>query len=156
MKKIIYGILIILMMILIFSLSNQGSIQSTKVSDGLIEKTVGNVYKLLDKNVTNEKLSNIKKIFAYPMRKLAHVTLYLILGILIMLFLNEFGYLNNKKILLGFLICLLYSLSDEIHQLFVIGRSGEIKDVFLDSCSSFIGIRFVNVLLGFRQKNNKY
>ena len=38
--------------------------------------------------------------------------------------------------------CVFYAAIDEIHQLFVPGRSGEIKDVLIDSCGSFIGIHF--------------
>jgi len=36
-----------------------------------------------------------------------------------------------------------YSISDEIHQLFVPGRSGQVTDVILDSCSSFIGMMLI-------------
>lgn len=142
MKKIIYSVLLISMMTLIFILSNQEAVKSTKVSDGLIERTIGNIYKIFDKDVNSEKLTEIKSIYAFPVRKLAHVTIYFILGILSILLVNEFNIIDKKEILIAFLICLLYSISDEIHQLFVIGRSGEIRDVILDSCGSFIGIVF--------------
>ena len=35
---------------------------------------------------------------------------------------------------------MLYSISDEIHQIFVPGRSCELLDVFIDTCGSLIGI----------------
>jgi VanZ family protein len=38
------------------------------------------------------------------------------------------------------LICYLYALSDEFHQLFVIGRSGEFKDVIIDTLGSILAI----------------
>ena len=36
-------------------------------------------------------------------------------------------------------ICVLYAISDEVHQLFVPGRSGQFKDVFLDSGGAIVG-----------------
>ncbi len=147
MKKVIYGVLVIFLMIVIFLLSNQEATQSTKVSNGFIESTIGNIYKIFDKSVTEEKLNEIKSIYAFPVRKLAHVTIYFILGVLVMLFINEFNNIDKKKIILAFLICLLYSISDEIHQLFVIGRSGELRDVILDSCGSFIGIILIKKII---------
>lgn len=152
MKKIIYSILLISMMTLIFMFSNQEAVKSTKVSDGLIERTIGNIYKIFDKNVDDKKLTEIKSIYAFPIRKLAHVTIYFILGILSILFINEFNIIDKNKIIIAFLICLLYSISDEIHQLFVIGRSGEVRDVILDSCGSFIGIILTNKLIKVKLK----
>lgn len=154
MKKIIYSVLLISIMTLIFMLSNQEAVKSTKVSDGLIERTIGNIYKIFDKDVDDEKLIEIKAIYAFPVRKLAHVTIYFILGILSILLINEFNIIDKKKIILAFLICFLYSISDEIHQLFVIGRSCELRDVVLDSCGSFIGIVFVKFANKFFLKNN--
>ena len=37
-------------------------------------------------------------------------------------------------------ICLLYAASDEIHQLFVPGRSGEVRDVMIDFSGAVLGI----------------
>ncbi len=152
MKKIIYSILLVLVMILIFIFSNQEANKSTKVSDSLIERTIGNIYKIFDKDVDDKKLTKIKSTYAFPVRKLAHVTIYFILGILSILLINEFDIIDKKKLIIAFLICLLYSISDEIHQLFVIGRSGEIRDVILDSCGSFIGIVLINKLIKMKLK----
>ena len=143
MKKIIYSILIIIVMVTIFMFSNQPADDSTKLSNGFIEKTIGNVYKLFDNNVTEEELDKIKENYATPIRKLAHVTIYFILGILVYLLLCEFNIETGKTIILAFIICMSYSISDEIHQIFVPGRSGQVTDVILDSCSSFIGMMLI-------------
>lgn len=37
-------------------------------------------------------------------------------------------------------VCLLYAASDEIHQLFVPGRSGEVRDVMIDFSGAALGI----------------
>jgi VanZ family protein len=38
------------------------------------------------------------------------------------------------------MICILYAILDEVHQIFIPGRSGEIRDVFIDSSGSGTGI----------------
>jgi len=44
------------------------------------------------------------------------------------------------------IICVLYAISDEIHQLFVLGRSGEVGDVLSDGRGSLLGIFIVLIL----------
>jgi VanZ family protein len=51
--------------------------------------------------------------------------------------------INKKYILYSLLICLIYSISDEVHQIFVPGRSGEVFDVLIDTLGSFIGINIL-------------
>ena len=145
MKKTVLKILIILWMILIFALSNQQAYDSTKLSDGVIEKTIGNIYRLTHKNVEEEKLSEIKIKYTHITRKAAHFTIYMILGLLVGLLLKEYNIETKKAILYGILICMCYAISDEIHQIFVSGRSGEIKDVLIDTCGSTIGLLFTRI-----------
>ena len=150
MKKVIYSILIVLWMGIIFSLSNQPAIDSTELSDGFISNTIGNVYKFFNKNISSDELNEIKVKYTHPVRKMAHFTIYMILGILVTLLVREYNVSFNKCLFISLLVCLLYSISDEVHQLFVIGRSGEIRDVLIDTSGSFIGIFIFNKL--FRKK----
>lgn len=150
MKKVIYSILIVLWMSVIFCLSNQPAIDSTELSDGFISNTIGNVYKFFNKNISSDELNEIKVKYTHPVRKMAHFTIYMILGILVTLLVREYNVSFNKCLFISLLVCLLYSISDEVHQLFVIGRSGEILDVLIDTSGSFIGIFIFNNL--FRKK----
>ena len=52
----------------------------------------------------------------------------MILGILVTITLKEYN-INKNIILISILICMLYAISDEIHQIFISGRSGEIKEL---------------------------
>lgn len=128
-------ILVILWMIVIFSFSNQKAVESTKLSDGLILKTVRIIEKITNKEYSDEEI--LEK-FVKPVRKLAHFTIYLILGVLVYLYIKEFNISN--KFIISLLICILYAISDEIHQLFIVGRSGKILDVLIDSLGSLTGI----------------
>ena len=145
MKKTILKVLIVLWMILIFILSNQQANDSTKLSDGVIENTIGNIYKLTHKNTNEEKLKEIKIKYTHITRKTAHFTIYMILGLLVGLLLKEYNIDTKKAILYGILICMCYAISDEIHQIFVSGRSGEIRDVLIDTCGSMVGLLITRI-----------
>lgn len=50
------------------------------------------------------------------------------------------GVNKNKNITFSLAICLAYAISDEINQLFVPGRGGEVKDDIIDSDGALVGI----------------
>jgi VanZ family protein len=43
-------------------------------------------------------------------------------------------------ILLSTILVAVYATSDEIHQLFVPGRSGEVRDVLIDTSAGLVGV----------------
>ena len=123
MKKKINIILVIIWMIVIFMMSSFDANTSSNQSNFIVDIIV---------NIFN--IRNID-ILSFIVRKLAHFTEYLILGILVYNLIHSY----NKKVIVGIVICILYAVSDEIHQLFVPGRSGEIRDVLIDSMGSIVG-----------------
>lgn len=143
MKKIIYLFLTIIWMISIFLFSNQRSVKSTEKSQSLIMNTIVKIYKIFDSNASDEKIEEIVVACDVPIRKMAHFTEYLILGVLVLLTLRAY---NINNIYLAILICFLYACSDEIHQVFVPGRDGNIIDITLDTLGSTTGILLLNKL----------
>lgn len=133
--KYVKLLLVVIWMIVIFMFSNQKANDSSKLSDGFILKTVRIIEEITNKEYSDEEILNK---FVKPVRKLAHFIIYLILGILVYNYIRIFGY--KHTILISLLICIMYSCTDEIHQVFIEGRSGEILDVLIDSIGSFIGI----------------
>ena len=51
------------------------------------------------------------------------------------------------------LICLAYAVSDELHQTFVDGRSGEVRDVCFDLCGALIAYLVVRLILFLYRKH---
>lgn len=135
-KRGIKLILVIIWMGVIFMFSSDTAKESTKKSDGVIIKTIEVIFQRKLDDTEKEKYT---KYFIVPVRKTAHFFVYFVLGILVFNYLSSFA-LDKKMLLLSILICFLYACSDEVHQLFVPGRSGEIKDVLLDSLGSISGI----------------
>lgn len=137
--KVVKICFLVLWMALIFSFSNQKDVDSSKVSDGFIDRTVVRIYKIFNENITKEKENEIIEKYTYPIRKLAHYTLYFILGILAFLVVKDYS-INKKLIIYSLLICFLYACSDEFHQLFIIGRSARVLDVMIDTFGSSCSI----------------
>lgn len=75
----------------------------------------------------------------FIVHKLSHILFFSLLTIL--------AYLNfNKKALLSWLFVVGYALFDEIHQSFIVGRSGRALDVILDSTASLITIILIVII----------
>lgn len=132
MKKVFYGFLILLWMAVIFYFSNQTATSSTETTINLIKK-----FSLLS---GLENITDMIIILFMPIRKLAHLLIYFILAILICNFLKEFPLKYKELFIICLFSCVIYALSDEVHQTFVSGRSGNVLDVFIDSIGSIIGL----------------
>ena len=128
MKKIISFIVLILWMIVIFSFSSADANKSTGTSD----KVITTMIEIKDKITNNETPNNEKEIIvknsSFYIRKIAHITEYLILGFLMFNLLKQYS-VTNIYYAIG--LSILYSCTDEFHQLFISGRSGSIRDILI-------------------------
>lgn len=141
LNKIIYGILLIIWMITVFMFSHQQSGESSATSGNTIRFIINNIP--IVKNYTNEQKEQIVELMQPIIRKLAHFTIYTIGGIIIALFINEFDIKEKRKINYSCSAGCLYSITDEIHQLFVPGRAGMIQDVIIDTLGVILGVALV-------------
>ena len=133
MKKIriIYKVLLVIIwLIVIFLFSNQSGQKSTEITNEFLERILW----FIDNDIT-----------FIIIRKLAHFTEYLILGFLIYNLISEFTI--KDLIIYSILICILFACLDEMHQLFIDGRSAKIFDVLIDSAGSICGIIIINKIL---------
>ena len=145
-KKIILSILIILWMGLIFFFSNQQAVDSDNVSNGVISKVIDVIEYIKGSEFTDNELDMIYDYAVTPVRKTAHFLIYTILGMLVFNLIKQYKVKIKDVIIISILICLFYACTDEIHQLFILGRSGELRDVLIDTLGSIFGI-FVTYLM---------
>ena len=75
------------------------------------------------------------------------------MGLLIISFLKEFG-LTKRSIFISIIVVLLYACSDEIHQTFVAGRSGEVLDVLIDTIGGSLST-YIYYLIHKRRRLNE-
>ena len=129
-------ILLILWMGLIFSFSNQTGTSSSSLST----KVLTRIAITIDKDMTDEEIDEFVDKYSFIIRKVAHLTIYFILGILAYINLKEYMKVTPALVIYSIIFCLVYASTDEIHQLLVNGRSGNIYDVILDTCGSTLAI----------------
>lgn len=86
------------------------------------------------------KLLHLPASYSYYVRKGAHFSIYLLMGILGWLFFDSLGFRAGKALLLTLIFAFLYAGSDELHQHFVPGRSGQFTDVLLDTLGASAGM----------------
>tara|TARA_Y100000310_G_scaffold345693_1_gene468375 strand:+ start:25601 stop:25990 length:390 start_codon:yes stop_codon:yes gene_type:complete len=78
-----------------------------------------------------------------------HVGVFFLFASFLLVALSRDG--NWKMVLFGILVSFIYAVSDELHQIYVPGRSGTMFDVFTD----FLGIVLAGVVfLGFQQRGS--
>ena len=117
--RIVLIIIILFITSTIFSFSNQDSEESSSVSGKVAKFVVDVVYK----DISDEERGKLVESYQHPIRKLAHFSIYTALGISVSLLMCTYKIEDMKKIVITLLYGALYAASDEIHQLFIPGRS---------------------------------
>lgn len=137
-KKIVSIIIVFTWMSIIFGFSNQQGEGSGNTSRKISEVIV-RIIDVQDRYSDLEK-DKLIEIIEPILRKIAHFTIYAIGGIAIANCVWQF--FGKEKITIGIstAIGVIYAISDEIHQLMVNGRSGNVRDVIIDSIGILTGI----------------
>ncbi len=99
------------------------------------------------KNLSEETKQKLVERAQPIVRKLAHFSIYTLVGILIMSFTSTYNILLWKKFLISIGVGLTYAISDEFHQSFIPGRSAEIRDVMIDTSGVLLGILMIILLI---------
>ncbi len=136
-------------MLIIFSLSAQPALASNSLSRGVTKIIVETVGKIIPLDIEMSTLNDIVSQFNHFVRKFAHFSAYAVLGILILFALAKNEIRGKKAFALSLAICIIYAVSDELHQLFVPGRGCQLKDVIIDTSGALIGTaiyKAVNIL----------
>ncbi len=135
----------ILWMLTIFIMSAQPADESTKTSL-FVGKTIASWTVPGYSDWSPEEQILLAEKIDHPVRKTAHALEYIALGILMSCTLNCFHdapYENNM--IVAYALGTAYAATDEFHQLFVPGRSGQLSDVALDSTGVLMGCLLVLV-----------
>lgn len=159
MKKIIIRTIFMLLLLTTFAIIFKFSSQIAEESDGLSN---GVLRKIIDIFPYTKGLSEEIKIKMVEhgnpiIRKLAHFSVYALIGVWIMAFMSTFDMRLYKKWIISMLVGIVYAASDEFHQSFVPGRGPSIVDVGIDSLGVLTGILVVLIIISIYRalKSNK-
>ena len=152
--KIVLIIVVFIMAILwgtlIYKLSDMDTTNSNGHSTDIItvflEKGLEftNDLGITNSHPSSSKIEHASALLNSPLRKVMHASVYFVLAFLLILIVNML--FKNKKYLVSLLIavilCFSFALTDEYHQTKVVGRTGQFKDVVIDTCGALVGCLF--------------
>lgn len=165
MRSKIFVVLSLLWAVMIFMFSARTAEESTEDSFWVGMKFGALVISDFEEWSEENQLAFAEKV-DHPIRKTAHATEYAIFA---MLLLGAFykkkeeveptetdkSVVQYRNFLIPWLTATGYAGTDEFHQLFVEGRSGQVSDVCLDSFGALVGILIVLGIMKIRRQSNK-
>ena len=129
-------------MVMIFLFSNEDKTQSGDRSDKVTEAIAPVVVPGYEKLPAEEQTKIVERL-GMPVRKLAHMTEYAVLAILLGALLVAWEDRNWRRPAIRWAVpavfCLLYATSDEIHQIFS-NRGASVLDVMIDVVGALLGL----------------
>lgn len=141
-------------MIVIFCFSAQPAERSSGLSGGIAKSIACAVDPNFQKIPTDEQERVVEK-FQHLTRKLAHFSEYAVLGALCFLALSRHRLNPKLSAFLGLGISALYGVTDELHQLFVPGRSCQVGDIAIDTMGAIVGILIAGIIFELIRRRNR-
>lgn len=156
-KNVLRGILIVLLLCtfyIIFGFSSQDG----EKSGGISKKITGFILEKSSKynSLEQMKKEEVSKRTERIIRKIAHFSIYTLVGFLLMALFSTYENIKRKyQIYISAIMGILYAISDEIHQSFTPGRGPKITDVFIDSLGVFFGMAVILLIIELINRKNK-
>lgn len=134
------GVLAIVWMCIIFAFSAQTKEESGAVSESFTYHMVSSTRTFFHLDLSDARVKEIADAIEGLVRKVAHMMEYGFLAVLLYIWIGqwEMSFLRRGGTAVG--ATAVYAATDEIHQLFVAGRSGRFSDVCIDSAGAVAGV----------------
>lgn len=141
-RTLLMGLICILWLLVIFLFSAMNAKESSNLTEFVLDivSYLRNKFFFIDELFL--KLTQNHSIF-YIVRKMAHLFVFCMLEMISFILLKTLGFSFFKSALYSILIVIGYACTDEFHQLFVSGRSGQLSDVFIDTIGGSIGLSII-------------
>lgn len=143
---IIWLFFMLVWMAVIFSFSAREADESAAMSHS-VGRVIGRLVIPEYRSWSEDKQERFAEKIDFPVRKCAHASEYAVLGVLILGTAYSFSKDRGKKrMLLCWCAGAFYAATDELHQLFVPGRSCQFRDVCIDSAGVLTGILLFSLI----------
>ncbi len=157
--KILLAIAISLISIAaIFFFSDQPGIVSHDSSRKVAEKTAEFIFKMSPTSYYDaDDINTVSRALDYPIRKIAHLFIYFMLGLILYLGLRLVLEKKNRPwYALGVIVLVfIIASADEINQLYSEGRGASFGDVMLDTVGGTLGLYFFHIVKDFLTRIRK-
>lgn len=138
----IIRVILIILLIMTFGIIFGFSSQDGEKSGGISKKitiAITNPIKSIQEKPIEEKEAIIERTESV-IRKIAHFSIYTLVGFLLMLLFSTYKIKEFNRLSISLIIGIIYATLDEIHQSFIPERSASIFDVILDGQGVLFGI----------------
>lgn len=137
----------VIIMLIIYSFSAKPA-EVSQDSSYFISYNIIDIYQdVTQQELKGSALQEALNTIDFYVRKTAHGIEYAALAFWIGVHFIIRGYKRSLMRIWSLLLSMVYAISDEVHQLFVPGRSGQIRDVMIDTLGAFIGIVILSLFL---------
>lgn len=109
---------------------------SNSRSREIVKDSVSVINKVFNLGMNDSKINKLVIELNYPFRKICHFSEYFILSLFLLLSLRLSNINLVKSIIITLSFCILFSISDEMHQMYIDGRSPLVFDCFIDILGS--------------------
>lgn len=134
--RTIFALLVIGIMATVFFFSSQSGGESNHLSQGILK----HILSFFQISVDPPKLDQYNLV----LRKIAHFSLYFLLGTGAMGFLLTTPLKKRYCIILSILFCVLFAATDEYHQFLLGTRNGNVIDVLLDTMGAMTSLALLS------------
>lgn len=140
--RVILWLITLSLLLMMFGFSAQEGVQSGSISGKIARPITDSLAQR--QGLTGQAYWKLYAQVDFAVRKTAHFLEYTLLGMLLTLLLDSY---RARWHWLSWAGCTLYAATDEIHQLFVAGRTGKWQDVLLDSSGALAGLLLAMLVL---------
>jgi VanZ family protein len=127
-------------MLAIYLLSAQPASVSNSNSKGIVSRVVDTTLKVTKVKITEPQKKELVERINNVAREYMHGVVFLVLGFLVQNAVTVSGARRARAFAISLAICVVYAVSDEVHQLFVPGRAFQTSDLMMDTIGSITGI----------------
>lgn len=138
----VFFVLLGAMFCLLFYFSAQDGEDSTSLSNGVI-LAILKIFVDDFETISLEQQTFLMDAFSMIIRKIAHFSIFFVIGILTFFATYMFKTKKTNKYLIMAGICSFYAVFDELHQYFIPERTASFSDVIIDLSGSLFGVLLI-------------
>ena len=150
--RMLLTFLTLAVMMMIFVFSTENAERSDATSGQFSRIVISVIYPEYD-GYSAERQKALFEEVQFSVRKAAHFTEYMVLGLLIRLCLESWFGKRKSLPVSSWAAGALYACTDELHQLLTDGRSGQWQDVLIDSSGVLTGVLISTLALKLVRRN---
>jgi VanZ family protein len=137
---------------LIFGFSAQKATTSSGLSERVCYVIADEINRFRQEALSETQLQEFVEKLQHPVRKCAHMTEYAVFALLLFNMLCAFGAKGKKRFAVALILVFLYASTDEFHQLYVPGRSGQFTDVLIDTAGGLVMLLLIAAVCRIRAR----